>query len=78
MRIRLELVAPLPAIRCWFEIPTHGSRGQEIISIAQLEQYIKQELNIHVNQALHLELEGFQLLPNGRVNGLLRDNDILR
>ncbi|KAI8057087.1 hypothetical protein BDF22DRAFT_740611 [Syncephalis plumigaleata] len=63
MRIRLELVAPLPVIRCWFEVPTHGSRGQEILSIAQLERYIKQELNIHVNQALQLELEGFNCCP---------------
>ncbi|KAI9591915.1 hypothetical protein BDF19DRAFT_453480 [Syncephalis fuscata] len=77
MRVRLELVTPLPTLRCWYEIPTHGGRGQEILSIAQLEQHIKREFKIEKHHSLRLDLDGFQLLPNGRVGGLIRDNDIL-
>ncbi|RKP06187.1 hypothetical protein THASP1DRAFT_31994 [Thamnocephalis sphaerospora] len=75
MRIRLESVAPLVPLRCWYEVP-----AQNDLTIHQLLQQIAQDFGLATSgkSTLALELDGFRLLPSGRAGGLLRENDLLR
>ena len=68
-RIRLESIEPLPSIKCWYEVDT------SLLKIHQLCLKIRKDFNL--THPITLELDGFDLLPNGSIQGLLRENDLI-
>ena len=74
MRVRLQSVLDGVRLGCWYEIP-HTSRN------AYIEDLIRQlHSDLHLPfpfSVLGLELEDFDLPRRSRIEGVLRDGDIL-
>ncbi|ORX96737.1 hypothetical protein K493DRAFT_314373 [Basidiobolus meristosporus CBS 931.73] len=79
MRVRLSFDPSLLALRCWYEIPAENSQNpfrpariQELLSLLVTDFELQ-----HEPQSLLLEIDGYELLPSGSVNGLIKENDLL-
>ena len=73
MRIRLTFEDPLPAYKCWYEVPASCSTIHDLQRAVRkgfsLDQYCK---------TTRLDLDGFFLLPASTIAGSLKDGDLLQ
>ncbi|KAG0283031.1 hypothetical protein BGZ96_012599 [Linnemannia gamsii] len=73
MRIRLTFEDPLPAYKCWYEIPASCS------TIRDLQRAVRKGFNLdQYCKTTRLDLDGFFLLPTSTVAGSLKDGDLLQ
>ncbi|KAG0317634.1 hypothetical protein BGZ97_005099 [Linnemannia gamsii] len=73
MRIRLTFEDPLPAYKCWYEIPASCS------TIRDLQRAVRKGFNLdQYCKTTRLDLDGFFLLPASTVSGSLKDGDLLQ
>lgn len=73
MRVRLRSELDSVVLGCWYEIPKSKDSY-----IEDLVQQLHSDLDLDFPSAeLGLELEEFDLPRRSRIEGVLRDNDIL-
>ncbi|KAK9767402.1 hypothetical protein K7432_002848 [Basidiobolus ranarum] len=79
MRVRLSFDPSIFPLRCWYEIPVdvsqtsfHHTRIQDLISTLIQDFDIKYE-----SERVYLEIDNFELLPVGKIAGLIKENDLL-
>lgn len=73
MRIRLTFEDPLPAYKCWYEVPTSCS------TIHDLQRAVRKGFNLDKYcKTTRLDLDGFFLLPASTIAGSLKDGDLLQ
>ncbi|KAG0027340.1 hypothetical protein BGZ82_009032 [Podila clonocystis] len=72
MRIRLAFEAPLPAYKCWFEVP------EACKTVHDLQKAIRKGFKLDdLCKTTRLDLDGFYLLPTSSIAGSLNDSDLL-
>ncbi|KAF8955663.1 hypothetical protein BGZ52_000302, partial [Haplosporangium bisporale] len=73
MRIRLAFEAPLPAYKCWFEVP------EACKTVHDLQKAIRKGFKLDdLCKTTRLDLDGFYLLPTSTIAGSLKDSDLLK
>lgn len=73
MRIRLTFEDPLPAYKCWYEVPASCS------TIHDLQRAVRKGFNLdQYCKTTRLDLDGFFLLPASTIAGSLKDGDLLQ
>lgn len=73
MRIRLAFEAPLPAYKCWFEVP------EACKTVHDLQKAIRKGFKLDdLCKTTRLDLDGFYLLPTSTIAGSLKDSDLLQ
>ncbi|KAG9069063.1 hypothetical protein KI688_009954 [Linnemannia hyalina] len=73
MRIRLTFEDPLPAYKCWYEVPASCS------TIHDLQRVVRKGFNLdQYCKTTRLDLDGFFLLPASTIAGSLKDGDLLQ
>ncbi|KAF9156202.1 hypothetical protein BG015_006787 [Linnemannia schmuckeri] len=73
MRIRLTFEDPLPAYKCWYEVPASCS------TIRDLQRAVRKGFNLDQHcKTTRLDLDGFFLLPASTIAGSLKDGDLLQ
>lgn len=74
MRVRLRSEVADVALGCWYEIPCNSKDAFIESLVTQLHSDL--DLDFPVAE-LGLELEGFDLPRRSRIEGVLRDGDVL-
>ncbi|KAI9472465.1 MAG: hypothetical protein EXX96DRAFT_584232 [Benjaminiella poitrasii] len=74
MRVKINTITPLPKYQCWYSIPTKI----ESQTIHQLRQTMTKQLKLNHDAALlNLSIDGFTLLPQLKIQDLVRDGDLI-
>ncbi|KAI8988527.1 hypothetical protein BDF20DRAFT_833370 [Mycotypha africana] len=74
MRVKLQTNDPLPEYRCWFAV--QGDPLKQ--TVHDLRKQIVKQLSIKTEPSLiQLSIDGFNLLPQVQIEGLLRDGDLI-
>lgn len=74
MRVRLKSQLPGVDLGCWYEIPGQASKA----FIEDLVKQLSSDLDLaFASSELILELDEYDLLRRSRIEGVLRDGDIL-
>lgn len=74
MRVRLKSQLPGVDLSCWYEIP--GSSGKSFVE--DLVRQLSSDLDLNFpSSELLLELDEYDLPHRSRIDGVLRDGDIL-
>ena len=75
MRIKLDISPPLSKQACWFAITEKGTRQ----TVDHLRKKIVHDLELNVEPSLvKLSMDGFNILPQTRIQDLIRDGDLIR
>ncbi|OLY78733.1 hypothetical protein AYI68_g7209 [Smittium mucronatum] len=85
MRFRLEFAKSLNLPRCWFSVPERlpkmslDDKNQTgLLKIKHLKNQIVSQFKLEANTRLRLLLGGFELLSNNELNGLIKEDEIIR
>ncbi|GAA5795694.1 hypothetical protein EDC94DRAFT_690666 [Helicostylum pulchrum] len=74
MRIKLTTSSPLPNYNCWFVL----TEKNEAQTVHHLRRKIVKDLELNSEPSLlQLSMDGFHLLPQSNIQGLLRDGDLI-
>ncbi|KAG2232921.1 hypothetical protein INT48_006175 [Thamnidium elegans] len=74
MRIKLATSSPLPNYNCWFVL----TENIEAQTVHHLRRKIVKDLELNSEPSLlQLSMDGFHLLPQSNIQGLLRDGDLI-
>lgn len=75
MRIKLATSSPLPNYNCWFVL----TEKNEAQTVHHLRRKIVKDLELNSEPSLlQLSMDGFHLLPQSNIQGLLRDGDLIK
>lgn len=78
LRLRLQTSAPLPALKCWFSLPSNAGLNE----FGTLKEHLCSELDVFTQadvspSNLQLLLDDFELLDDSPLD-ILRDGDLLQ
>ncbi|KAI9357152.1 hypothetical protein BD770DRAFT_410930 [Pilaira anomala] len=74
MRVKVTTNAPLPEYNCWFVL----SQENESQTVHELRKKMVKDLGLNSEASvLDLSMDGFNLLPQSTIQGLLRDGDLI-
>ncbi|RKO94780.1 hypothetical protein BDK51DRAFT_34253 [Blyttiomyces helicus] len=76
LRLRLQFMPPLPDYRCWYVLPASAGPTTILVLAQKIAAEFLQDSS-DKDAVVTLGSEGFDLLPSGNVDELLRDRDLV-